>query len=64
MNIDSLVSRIRAEFIEMPGLRLTMAQAARLWNLEVTVCERAVDELVRASFLRRDQAGFLLRALG
>ena len=32
--ITSLLRRIRSEFIEMPGLRLTPAQAARLWGME------------------------------
>ena len=26
--------RIRGEFLEMPGLRLTSAQAARLWHVD------------------------------
>lgn len=26
--------RVRGEFLEMPGLRLTMPQARRLWGLE------------------------------
>ena len=33
MNI-ALVHRVRGEFLEMPGLRLTRAQAQRLWGLD------------------------------
>jgi len=34
----SLVDRIRSEFIEMPGLRLTPAQAAKLWGVDDASC--------------------------
>jgi hypothetical protein len=33
-NIDTLVRRIRAEFLEMPGLRLTLAEATRFWGID------------------------------
>lgn len=38
--------RVRAEFVEMPGLRLTLPQASRLFNLEPTHCERVLSTLV------------------
>jgi hypothetical protein len=38
--------RIRAEFAEMPGLKLTLPQAARLFNLQRTQCERVLAALV------------------
>jgi hypothetical protein len=31
----TLLVRVRSEFLEMPGLRLTIHQAARLWSLAV-----------------------------
>lgn len=42
----ALHARIRAEYYEMPGLRLTLAQAARLFNLEPVHCERVLHTLV------------------
>ena len=33
-----LLRRIKAEYIEMPGLRLTVAQAGRLWGLDTPAC--------------------------
>ena len=33
-----LLHRIKAEYIEMPGLRLTVAQAGRLWGLDTPAC--------------------------
>ena len=50
----SLLNRIRSEFIEMPGLRLRLDQAQRLWNLDRASCETVLSCLVDANFLRRD----------
>jgi hypothetical protein len=55
-------ARIRAEFNEMPGLRLTSAQVRRLCALDGTVCERALAELQREGFLRLDNRGLFMRA--
>jgi len=41
----------------MPGLRLTPAQATRLWGLEIVTCRKVIDELVAAAFLRWTPAG-------
>jgi hypothetical protein len=47
----SLLNRVRAEFTEMPGLRLRIEQAQRLWNLDRTSCEALLRLLVEAKFL-------------
>jgi hypothetical protein len=36
MDSDTLVRRFREEFREITGLRLTVAQATRLWGLELS----------------------------
>jgi DNA-binding IclR family transcriptional regulator len=51
--------RIRAEFREMPGLRLTLAQASRFFHLERSECERLLSDLVRCGELRSDGSGFM-----
>ena len=48
---DRPLTRIFAEFMEMPGLRLTMAQAQRLWGLDPIVCSGLLSDLVDAGFL-------------
>ena len=58
----SLAARVRSEFIEMPGLQLTLPQAARLWGLETPVCQAVIDALVAAKFLRWTSKGRLVRA--
>jgi len=54
---DRLVQRIRAEFVEMPGLRLTTAQARRLYGVDAGLCEAVLDALVGLKFLRRNRDG-------
>lgn len=59
-----LVQRIRGEFLEMPGLRLTSAEAQRLWGMEAAMCEAALLALVEAGFLRRTSDGRFVRLDG
>jgi hypothetical protein len=44
----------------MPGLKLTLAQAARFFNLERAECEQILGELVRAGELTTDGRSFQL----
>ena len=44
---DALVQRVRAEFAEMPGMRLTAAQARRLFGLRPDVSDRILAALVQ-----------------
>jgi hypothetical protein len=48
---DNLLKRIRAEYLEMPGLRLTLEQAQRLCGVERAPCQKALDALVGEEFL-------------
>lgn len=50
---DELTMRARAEFREMPGMCLTTAQAARLWQLSPALAEELLSELVQSGFLVR-----------
>jgi hypothetical protein len=46
------LQRIRAEFVEMPGLQLNLIQAQRLYGMDRTTCKAALDALVEENFLR------------
>ena len=48
---EPLLRRIRSEFHEMPGLCLTVPQAARLWNLDRETSEAALTVLVADGYL-------------
>lgn len=56
-----LLLRIRMEYVEMPGLRLTSQQAGRLWNLDQAACEEILATLVQELFLSRTSDGAYLR---
>jgi hypothetical protein len=64
MELERIVCRVREEFREMPGLRLTPAQATRLWGLEERTCATVIDRLVETSFLRWTRSGAVTRAAG
>jgi hypothetical protein len=51
-SVATLIDRVRAEFVEMPGLELTLPQAARLWNLTLDDSRSILDVLTTAGFLR------------
>ena len=56
-----VLARMRGEYREMPGLRLTIPQARRLWGLDTCACESALRELVEAKFLRLAPDGTFVR---
>jgi hypothetical protein len=62
MENHTIVERVRSEFMEMPGLRLTPEQAARLWGLDMPACEQVITTLVSCAFLRWTPGGMLVRA--
>ena len=61
---DALVKRVRGEYREMPGMRLTIDQAMRLWKLDRGTCATVLNSLVAAHFLDQDRAGRYKRADG
>ena len=64
MRMDEVLQRIQGEFVEMPGLRLTPAQAQRLWGLERDVCDALLGALVEAKFLSQTRDGAFIRLDG
>ena len=52
-----MIRRIRGEYLEMPGLSLSVAQAQRLWDLEPAVCHGLLNALVETGFLVRTREG-------
>lgn len=49
----ALCTRIIAEYLEMPGLNVTIPQACRLWNIDRPRCTQMLDSLLETGFLRR-----------
>ena len=61
MTVHAARIRIQIEFIEMPGLKLTVRQIGRLCNLPNEICEPAVTLLVASGFLAVARDGAYLR---
>jgi hypothetical protein len=64
MRIEQMFQRIQGEFVEMPGLRLTAAQAQRLWGLDAEACKALLNALVEAKFLSQTRDGAFVRTEG
>jgi hypothetical protein len=58
---EEILRRVQGEFLEMPGLRLTEAQARRLWGLDAMSCTALLTTLVDAKFLFRTRDGAFMR---
>jgi DNA-binding IclR family transcriptional regulator len=59
--MQNTVERLRAEFLEMPGLRLTLTQIHRFCGLERSACSAALDTLVKERFLCANADGTYAR---
>ena len=54
---DALLTRARGEYREMPGMRLTIDQAMRLWDVDRQTCQWLLNSLVDTHFLAIDASG-------
>jgi hypothetical protein len=52
-----LETMVLGMYQEMPGLRLHLGQAARLFGLRVATCQIVLDDLVRKGLLRQAPDG-------
>jgi hypothetical protein len=60
--MQQTLARLRGEFLEMPGLRLTLQQAQRLCGVEPVMCKVVLDALVDVNFLCLKADGTYARA--
>lgn len=61
MPVADALRRVKGEFLEMPGLKLTLTQAQRLWGLDREICAALLGALVDARFLARTAEGAFMR---
>ncbi len=55
--IGDALRKVKREYLNMPGLRLTPAQAQRLWGLDRESCHALLGALVDAKFLYKTRDG-------
>jgi Fic family protein len=53
--------QVWAEYAEMPGLSVTLAQAQRLWGVDEQTCRDAFDALIARGVVRRTTKGRYVR---
>jgi CheY-like chemotaxis protein len=59
---NNALREARADFLDLPGLRLTPEDGARLWKVDVDMCTRLLDSMVDERFLVRTRDGRYKRA--
>jgi hypothetical protein len=64
LNVASVevLHRVRAEYLEMPGLRLTPPQAQRLFGLDSETCDAVLATLLNSQFFIRTHTGLFAMA--
>jgi len=58
---QQILRRVHAEYLEMPGLRLTRKQAQRLWGIDEQTCMQILESLTQEKFLYRMDDGTYAR---
>ena len=56
-----ILQRVRGEYLEMPGMRLTGAQMQRLCGIDESMCALILDSLVKTNFLCLKPDGTYMR---
>lgn len=59
---EALLQRVREEYREIPSLRLTPAQAQRLFGLEPFLCVAMLEALLTENFLSRTSDGLFVQS--
>ena len=57
-----VVQKLRAEYDELPNLRLTVEQVSRLCDLEPHVCQAVLEAFVQARYLTVTPEGTYVRS--
>jgi len=59
---QDIVERVRSEYLEMPGMRLTPRQLQRLCGIGPSLCNAVLESMVAARFLTVRPDGTYVRA--
>jgi Fic family protein len=61
MTREQALRQIRSDYLELPDLTLTPAQAARLWSLREETAASLLEELASRRFLTRAKGSYVRR---
>ena len=57
LKLEIIARRLLREYLEMPGLSLSLAQSTRLLSADMPTCRRVLNSLIDAGCLTRTPAG-------
>ena len=60
-DVEAALARLKCTFLEMPGTRLTLNDAARLTGLEPETCRQVLGALEDVRFLRQRSGGVFVQ---
>ena len=59
--VQDVINRLRAEYLEMPGLRLKSEHVQHLCGIERTMCQLVLNSLLASNFLCVEPDGHYAR---
>jgi DNA-binding response OmpR family regulator len=59
----TLTQRVRAHYMDLPGLSLTSRQATRLFGFDDSICQRVLDTLASEGYLIEDEGQYRRRGM-
>jgi len=62
LTLKSVEQRLLREYLDLPGLTLSLAQTARLLRVDASTCQVVLIHLVDAQYLAYDESGVYVRA--
>ena len=62
LTVKSVEQRLLREYLDLPGLTLSLAQTARLLRVDASTCQVVLNHLVDAQYLAYDESGMYVRA--
>ena len=63
LTLEQLERRLLREYLYLPGLSLSLEQAARLVDVDAPVCQQVLNQLVNGHALARSESGTYVRGV-
>ena len=61
LTLKNVEQRLLREYLDLPGLSLSLAQTARLLRVDASTCQLVLNHLVDAQYLAYGESGMYMR---
>ena len=61
LTLKNVEQRLLREYLDLPGLSLSLAQTARLLRVDASTCQLVLNDLVDAQYLAYGESGMYVR---